>query len=865
VSDKDPLTLHVISSTHWDREWLNTFQQYRVQLVDLLDTVLDLLDSDPAFWRFMLDGQTCAVEDYLEICPERAKDIEKYTRGGQLELGPFYVQADEWLTSPEALIRNIQVGSAIARRFGRGTRVAYLPDQFGHIGQMPQILAGFGIDSAFLMRGTSESAESSQLWWVSPDGSRVLVQSEEYWRVGGILRCNRDYIPVGLDSEIERLRSRTTANWLLLVNSGDHRPPLPHLAEIVQEFSETRPHHIMHSTLGAFMEDIKRSDLSGIPTIFGELRDGMDNEEASVSLYNCGSSRIYSKQAAQKCSDLLEKWAEPFCGIASQMGFKHPSGLLWQAWKYLLQNCPHDSICGCSLDRVQDQMMTRFESVEEIADKLTRRAMDFISQKVDGGKIPSEAVRIVVWNPSAFRRSGVVEMVLDAPEGWKGPICLIDSAGRRSPTQPVSKRMADEFELLTCTMWSEGRANPYAFAFTAEDMPAVGYRAYGVLNEDAKSDSPLKWGADCAENEFVKLKIAGNGSVTIEDKTSRAVFAGLGTFEDGGDKGGGYHFCSPEKDKVVTSKNVNAKVELVDSGPVRVVFRVELTMRVPERLNSKRTARVTKMVPLRIVSHVTLGAASKSIKFRTTVWNTATDHRLRVVFPTGLSADVAKVDGHFDVLDRPVELSKKPWKTEHLRRWVDVSDGTKGLTVMNYGLPEYEVDAGLTQTIYQTLFRSNTYLTKEWWPAIRSPKAEMLGGSEYEYAIHAHGGDWKQGNIVREAENAMLPLKALQAFRETPGDMNGDMAPEQSLVSVKSPMAATSIIKKADNRDSLIVRLYNPDTRQTTATIKLWTPIKEAYIVDLWEERQEKLELADGNVKLKIAAKTIITVETVTE
>lgn len=864
MSDKDPLTLHVISSTHWDREWLNTFQQYRVQLVDLLDTVLDLLDRDPAFWRFMLDGQTCAVEDYLEIRPERAEDIEKYTRGGQLELGPFYVQADEWLTSPEALIRNIQVGSSIARKFGREMRVAYLPDQFGHVGQMPQILEGFGIDSAFLMRGTNKSAESSQLWWESPDGSRVLVQSEEYWRVGGILRCNRDYIPVGLEAEVERLRSRTTANALLLVNSGDHRSPLPHLAEIVQEFSETRPHRMVHSTLGAFMEDVKKSNLSGIPTISGELRDGMDNEEASVSLYNCGSSRIYSKQAAQRCSDLLEKWAEPFCGIASQIGFKHPSGLLWQAWKYLLQNCPHDSICGCSLDRVQDQMMTRFESAQEIADKLTRRAMDFISQKIDGGKIPSGAARIVVWNPSVFRRSGVVEMILDAPKGWKGQICLIDSAGRRIPAQPVSKRMADEFDLLSCTMWSEGRANPWAISFEAEDMPAVGYRVYGVLNEDAMTNSPLKWGDDWAENEFVKLSIAGNGSVTIEDKASGAVFVGLGVFEDGGDKGGGYHFCSPEKDKVVTSENVKAKVELVDSGPVRVVFRVELTMRVPERLNARRNVRISRTVPLKIVSYVTLGAKSKSIKFRTVVWNSAVDHRLRVIFPTGLSSDIAKVDGHFDVLDRPVELSKKPWKTEHLRRWVDISDDSAGMAVMNYGLPEYEVTDGRTQTIYQTLFRSNTYLTKEWWPTVRSPKAEMLGNSEYEYAVYAHAGDWKMGDVIRIAEHTMPPMKALQAFRETPGEMSGKMPPEQSLVSVESPIAVTSIIKKADNRDSLIVRLYNPDSKLTTAALKLWMPIREAYIVDLWEERQEKLELASGNVKLKIPAKKIVTVEMVT-
>lgn len=510
-------------------------------------------------------------------------------------------------------------------------------------------------------------------------------------------------------------------------------------------------------------------------------------------------------------------------------------------------------------------MMTRFQSTEEIANKLTKRAMDSISQKIDGGKIPAEAAKTTVWNPSTFKRSGVVEYVIGAPPEWKpgSPLCLVDAKGKKIPAQPVPKRVDEELGSTCFSLTSATKIHPRAFAFSADDMPAMGYRVYGVLNEEAKVDSPLKWGSDWAENESVKLKIATNGSITIEDKASGAKFAGVGIFEDGGDKGGGYHYWAPDTDKVVTSKDSKAKIELVDSGPVLAQFRLELTLRVPERLTAKRTGRVTKTVPMKIVSYVTLGAKAKSVKFRTIVWNTAIDHRVRVTFPTGLKTDTAHVDGHFNVLDRPVELGKKPWKTEHLRRWVDVSDGEKGLAVMNYGLPEYEVDEGKTQTIYQTLFRSNTYVTKEWWPTLRSPEAEMLGKWEFEYAIYAHAGDWKQGNVIHEAEDAMLPMKALQAFHEIRGDMTGTMPPEQSLVSVDTPMAVTSIIKKADNRYSLIVRLYNPDSKQTTATIKLWAPIKEAHLVDLWEERQEKLE-ANGAVKLKIPAKKIVTVEIVT-
>jgi len=857
------LCLHVVSSTHWDREWYYTFQEFRVQLVDVLDSVLKLLDDNPGFWHFMLDGQSLPLEDYLEIRPEKAPDVEKHTRAGRIELGPWYVLADEWLCSPESHVRNMQVGSSIARRFGKEMRVGYLPDEFGHISQMPQVLNGFGFEAAFFSRGALAARTHSQLRWKSPDGSSVLAHSQSYGNATRALRS--DVVVEGVDHMVEVFGPRTKTGCLLMIDGGDHRAPYQRLPEALKEYSEARPHKIFHSTLAAFFEDLKKSDLKDIPELNGELRENMGDEWKGTSLYNCASSRMFNKQASQTCNDAMEKWAEPLWGVAAALGAAHPSALLWQAWKYLLQNYPHDSICGCSIDRVHDQMMTRFEWTEEIANKLTKRAMDSIALKIDGKNIPPEGRKTTVWNPSTFKRSGMVEYILDTPREWpKGsPMCLIDAKGRKIPAQPVPRRVDEDLGVTNITMWSEGKVKPRAFAFTADDMPAMGYRVYGVLNEEAKVDSPLRWGADWAENDYVKFKIASNGSVTIEDKSSGAKFAGVGLFEDGGDRGGGYHFWAPDNDKIVTSKDAKAKVELVDSGPVVVRFRVELTMRVPERLNSRRTGRVSKTTTLKIVSYLTLGATAKSLKFRTMVWNNAVDHRLRVVFPTGLKTDVAHIDGHFDVLERFVAREKKAWKTEPQRRWVDVSDGSTGLAVMNHGLPEYEVTDEKTQTIKLTLFRSNTYVTKEWWGTLRSPEAEMRGKSEYEYAIYSHAGDWKKGDVIAESECAMLPIRALEALLEVRGEMNGDLASELSLVSVEGG-AVTSIVKKADNRNSLVLRLYNPDKAETQATVKLWTPIEEAHLLDLWEERKERLETANGTLKLNIPAKKIVTVELVT-
>lgn len=827
-------------------------------LVDLMDSLLRLFDEDPGFWRFMLDGQTAPLEDYLEVRPERAADIEKYVKGGQLQLGPWYTLADEWLCSPETYIRNAQVGCAIAKRFGGAMMVPYLPDIFGHVSQMPQMLNGFGFDAVCISRGTFLAKERSQFWWRSPDGSRILCHAGGYGNAAKAFRsADGDQL---LDEIVATAEPMTTTRHILLMNSGDHHEPVRNLREVMEAYADSRPHRIIHSTLPDFLEEVKKSNLKGIPEIAGELREGL--KASAAYLYDCQSSRIYNKQANQKCANLMEKWAEPLCGMAALLGAEDPRALLLQGWKYLLQNQAHDSICGCSVDRVHEQMMTRFQWTEELANKLIRRAMDSIALHIDGSKIHPDGRKTTVWNPSTFRRSGVVTYVLDTPWEWKKdlPICLIDSEGRRTPAQLIPQRVDEELDITGFTLWSDGKVNPFAFTFIAEDMPAIGYRVYGALNEEAESKSRLKWGMDWAENEHLKFRIAKNGSITLEDKVSGAKFNNIALFEDGGDRGGGYQFWAPEKDKIITSKDSTAKIELVDSGPVIIRFRVELTMRIPERLTSRRTGRVSKLVPMKIVTYVSLSATSKSLNFRTFVYNNSVNHRLRVVFPTGLKTDVAHVDTHFDVVERPIAVDKKPWLTEPQRRWVDVSDGSTGLAVINQGLPEYEVTDDKTRTIKLTLFRSNSHVTKEWWGLLKSPQAEMIGKSDYEYAIYPHAGDWNEGGVIAEAESAMLPIKPLEALLEVKGEMNGELSPELSFVSVEGG-AVTSIVKKADNRDSVILRLYNPAKKQTQATVKLWRPIAEAYLVDFWEERKEKLEVSDGVLKLKIPAKKIVTVE----
>ena len=169
-----PLTIHVVSHTHWDREWYLPFELFRVKLVRLIDRLLQILAADPGYAYFTLDGQTVVLEDYLEARPERAAELRGYIEQGRVLVGPWYVLPDEFLVSGESLIRNFLRGGQIAAGFGGGMSVGYIPDPFGHISQMPQILRGFGVDWAVFWRGFGADVPGVEFWWQGPDGTRVL-------------------------------------------------------------------------------------------------------------------------------------------------------------------------------------------------------------------------------------------------------------------------------------------------------------------------------------------------------------------------------------------------------------------------------------------------------------------------------------------------------------------------------------------------------------------------------------------------------------------------------------------------------------------------------------------------------------------
>ena len=230
----------VVPHTHWDREWYEPFQTFRLKLVRLVDDLLDLLERDPSYRHFLLDGQLAVIDDYLEIRPENEDRLRALAAAGRLTVGPWYILMDEFLVSGETIVRNLQTGIRRGSAFGGVMEVGYLPDMFGHIAQMPQILAQAGLDHAVVWRGVPSAVDRTAFVWSAPDGSRVRAE----YLVAGY--GNGAALPEDAKALVRRLAALEEEIGLvpppgapmLLMNGTDHLRPQPWLGRVVAEANE---------------------------------------------------------------------------------------------------------------------------------------------------------------------------------------------------------------------------------------------------------------------------------------------------------------------------------------------------------------------------------------------------------------------------------------------------------------------------------------------------------------------------------------------------------------------------------------------------------------------------------------------------
>lgn len=878
---------HVVSHTHWDRAWYLPFEQFRLRLVALMDDVIRIFKTNKHFRYFTLDGQSVVLEDYLEIRPQQEDELRELVSSGKLHVGPFYILPDEYLVSGEALIRNLLVGHRVAERFGRVMSVGYVPDPFGHVSQLPQILNGFGIDTFIFTRGLGDEGEQlgSEFWWVGPDGkSRVLAihQIHGYGNAFalGLLHKRLDLYPFDpalafkqVEELISVLKRYAHTRYLLLNHGFDHEGPQREIGEIIDYVNRrARNCRLRHSTFQQYLAGLKQAK-PRLRSFCGELH-GSRYHPILSGVY---SSRMPLKQANERTQSLLERYVEPFWSFAAIHGAPYPRQELRYAWKTLLKNHPHDDICGCSIDEVHRDMANRFEHVEQVGSWKLRQAMDELLYRI---KIKDEkyGTPLVIFNPLNWERRSLINARVIVPHDlFRGKDCsVVDHMGT-----PVAATVRRGAVFRNPALWGERDMQELDVELLSPKLPSFGYCTLYVVPESRQSreqKQELRLIRSGMENAFYRIRIHGDGTLTVLDKETGLQLARIHRFEDCADCGDEYDFSPVKKDVAITTKGKKANVRIGMRTPYCMSYVVRHDFAVPRELTPARTKRARAKVRIPITTEVILYAGIKRIDFRTTLDNRARDHRLRVVFETPIKTTKVDVESSFDVVTRRIALApargwaQAPTPTHHQTRFASILDGKRGVTFINKGLPEYEVRKHARGVCFcQTLFRSIGWLSRgdlltredNAGPSVSTPDAQLIGVHTFEYALTTHRGAWHQANSHLAAYEHNLPAVTVcygHRFRNL--KTRAHLPESLSFLQVEPRYIMVSAVKQAEESENLIVRCYNPTLRSQQVRLTFSQQPRKVYLVRLDEQRVKQLRLVDRRtVELRIGRKQIVSVE----
>ena len=859
----------VVPHTHWDREWYEAYQTFRLKLVDLVDELLPLLERDPAFAHFMLDGQMAVVDDYLEVRPEQEPRIRHLAQSGRLGMGPWYILMDEFLVSGETMVRDLQLGFDKAAAFGGAMEVGYLPDMFGHIAQMPQLLNQFGLEHAVVWRGVPAAVDRSAFCWEAPDGSTVRAEYllEGYGNGATLPDDAKDLIAM-----VERFErdhdSFLLDGALLWMNGTDHLLPKPWLGRVIDDANDAQDDYEFR--VGSLASYLDAATTEGLPRWKGELRSGA---RANL-LFGVGSNRVDVKQAAARAERELERLAEPLSALFLPAD-RWPQSPLAIAWREMIRNAAHDSSCACSIDEVCAAVVHRYAEARQIGEGLRDRAIDALA-----GSLANEGA--VAVNPSARTRSGIVELRIPGTDPVPGTQVLSVSDGKagtdgitRADTATLVQAAMDgmaelrdvEIEIgdddvldvrLVCTIDDSGSryAGPAKSVVSdaARENPGGPARIAIVT---PPSQQVLTWvdavpgfgwcivepGGPTIGSVVVagtdEAPVISNGLVTVEVDPIAGTFSldgtsGLGRLVDDGDSGDTYNYSPPRKDRVVDRPSKVA-VRVLERGPLRARVAIDRTYRWPERVffgerSGEREAHTTTTLEVQV--------GSPLVHVMTELENGCRDHRLRVWFPFGRRATSSTAECAFAVVERGLTAEGGPNETGYpifpSRRFVCAG----GLTVMHEGLLEYElVDLDETEStagaLALTLLRctgllSNAPMTARPLPAgpfLRVEGAQMPGRHVFRYDVMS--GD----EIVAAygaADDAFLPLTV------TKSRGGGDRADRGQALHLEG--AEVSALLRVSGQ--LQVRLFNPTDAETTVEL----PGRRGWLLDLRGRPLERFE-----------------------
>lgn len=675
--------------SHWDREWYREFEEFRLRLIEVFDEVLNALEAGelPCFY---FDGQTAALEDYLEIYPDRTEQIKKLVKAKKLRIGPFYCSADSFLVSGECICRNLEMGIKKSKEFGETKFIGYLSDTFGHSQAIPMVLKSLGIDKACMWRGLGE--KNADLDW---NGIEVTYLIQGYFQDF----LNTDW---AIDKKAETLKkyldkiSLKSGENILLPIGADHLGIAKNIEKQLKEMPFT-DYNFEIATPFEYFEKVKSRE-----KVSGEFLDNKLN----FILSGVYSSRIDIKQANANSQWLLTRIAEPLQAICHfYFNTKNKQNEIDYAYKTLIQNHAHDSIYGCSIDKVHEENLIRYKKVDSVSNGVIKRVIRDVSE---------DNAPLAVINLSNFEYSGKVKITTEnkLPK-WMNAVKISSKKGF------TDKKLYNINEIPV----TEDITNINEYLIDVKNLPA--FSLTQIKKENICTENFLKATETSIENANIKFEVK-NGKIVLTDKKRKEKYTDFITIADRKDDGDSYNFGAVKGDK--SQRAVLKQVSLKEKNCVRAILSLKFDM---------------------LTLEAVLYNQSEMLEFSAKWNNKKKNHILQIGFKLREKITSTISEDLFGTVKRSFDPDYNIYKHLPAPRGIELKTNTapmqrfvsaQNFALITKGNNEYEINKNVLNL---TLLRATGIISNPKNPArgtpagppLEVPKLQQLGENKAEFAI----------------------------------------------------------------------------------------------------------------------------------
>lgn len=871
-------TVHVFPHTHWDREWYFTTSRSKVYLLKDLMHVIDNLQHNTGYDRFILDGQASLVEDYLKWRPQDKNVIKQLVADKKLIIGPWYTQTDQFVISGESIVRNLQYGMDVCNELGTYMNVGYVPDSFGQESSMPQIYKGFGIPDTMFWRGVSEeNVDHTEFVWKGEDGSKVNVyQIPSGYYIGGVVD-ETQLDKIMHQEPFASIVKRSTTSHIAFPNGFDQAPARKNLPELIKKLNDAnKDFHFEVSSIQEYIDAVK-SEKPKLEEISGEFTNGK-NMRIHKSIY---SSRSDLKKLNTKIQYYLVNILEPVLTMGEHYGVDYPREAVNDIWKLMFENAAHDSIGSCVSDTTNEDVYMRYKQVRDISTNLVEVTLREVATQIKKNK--KYEISLSVFNTLPVDRTEITKISFYAPSQ---DFEIVDENDQSVDFSIESCEDQTEYISGQTIQLNPGekiykpeKIYKVIASVFAKDVPAMGYKQL-YINENAKKNEVIKAVNDrILENDNFKIAIQDNGSLTITDKASGKVYENQAVLEENGDDGDSFNYSPAKKDLIIYSTDQANTISVTKSGLVSLA-KIDYDFSVPENLDDRAEKNCNVKMPVSV--EIRLEKDSPVIKFNVKIDNRGPlDHRLCIDFATGISSKVSYADQQFGTIKRPVYREKemkswaankenwneKPISIETCQSFVALSNNENTVSVFPKGVREYEIIGKDYSTIRLTLFRTYGMMGKvdllyrpgraSGEKVIATPNAELQSELNFELGLSITNKEFDDSNVASKAKDYDTP----EQYYEYADFLNGRLIfnmdsvdrtlDENGSILHTNGNLILSTLKKADHRSGYIARFYNGYADEATDDqIVFNKEPNRVELVDLKEDTIKKLPITDNTVKL---------------